>query len=95
MQAGAVDRSLGPAINIPAASLRTFITCSILFGSTIYDQIFVLIARKVTGYSSGITSVSELELGWPDLSLTWLLQLWLKSLEILGDMFSMPIQCHQ
>ena len=62
-QASAVDRSLGPTINIPAASLRTFIAFSILFGITIYDQIFVLIAKKVTGYSYGITKLQRIRTG--------------------------------
>lgn len=62
-QASTVDRSLGPNINIPAASLRTFITVSILFFITIYDRLFVPITRRITGYPFGITMLQRIGIG--------------------------------
>ncbi|CDP10709.1 unnamed protein product [Coffea canephora] len=49
-QATTLDKSIGPKLNIPSATLNTVIPLTIMFCIPIYDQIFVPIAKKITKY---------------------------------------------
>ncbi|KAF7124619.1 hypothetical protein RHSIM_Rhsim12G0006800 [Rhododendron simsii] len=58
-----MDRSLGPGFSIPAASLQTLISLSIVIFLPIYDRIFVPIARAITQKPSGITMLQRIGFG--------------------------------
>ncbi|XP_059631956.1 protein NRT1/ PTR FAMILY 5.10-like isoform X2 [Cornus florida] len=58
-----MDRSIGSNFEIPAASLQSFTTFTILLFIPIYDRIFVPIARAITGKPSGITMLQRMGTG--------------------------------
>ncbi|XP_047321501.1 protein NRT1/ PTR FAMILY 5.10 [Impatiens glandulifera] len=58
-----MDRSIGPSFNIPAASIQSFISLSIVIFIPIYDKIFVPITRTITGRLSGITMLQRIGTG--------------------------------
>lgn len=62
-QGDTIDRSLGPGFRIPAASLQTFISLSVIVFIPIYDCIFVPIARAITRKPSGITMLQRIGFG--------------------------------
>ncbi|MCL7043438.1 hypothetical protein MKW94_004824 [Papaver nudicaule] len=58
-QGSTMDRSIGPNFKIPAASLQTLISLSIVLFIPIYDRVLVPIGRVVTGKPSGITMLQR------------------------------------
>ncbi|XP_026447483.1 protein NRT1/ PTR FAMILY 5.10-like [Papaver somniferum] len=62
-QGNTMDRSIGPDIHIPAASLLTVMSLSVIFLIPIYDRIFVPLARSVTSLPSGITMLQRIGVG--------------------------------
>ncbi|GFS42842.1 major facilitator superfamily protein [Actinidia rufa] len=58
-----LDRSIGSGFAIPAASLQSFISISVVIFIPIYDRIFVPIARAITLKPSGITMLQRIGTG--------------------------------
>ncbi|KDP21682.1 hypothetical protein JCGZ_03353 [Jatropha curcas] len=63
-QGTTLDRRLGPNIHIPAASLGSFVTLSMLISVPMYDRCFVPFMRKKTGNPRGITLLQRLGIGF-------------------------------
>ncbi|RID60990.1 hypothetical protein BRARA_E00170 [Brassica rapa] len=63
-QGTTLDRKLGSHFQIPAASLGSFVTLSLLLSIPIYDQYFVPFMRKKTGNPRGITILQRLGIGF-------------------------------
>ncbi|MCL7038331.1 hypothetical protein MKW94_005768 [Papaver nudicaule] len=62
-QGNTMNRSIGPDIHIPAASLLTVMSLSVILLIPIYDRIFVPLARSVTSKPSGITMLQRIGVG--------------------------------
>ncbi|XP_008240575.1 PREDICTED: protein NRT1/ PTR FAMILY 5.10-like [Prunus mume] len=62
-QGATMDRTIAPGLDIPAASLQTFISITIVIFVPIYDRIFVPIARVFTRKPSGITMLQRIGIG--------------------------------
>lgn len=62
-QGTTMDRHLGGSFQIPAASLGSFVTLSMLLTVPMYDRYFVPIMRKKTGNPRGITLLQRLGIG--------------------------------
>ncbi|KAJ8560194.1 hypothetical protein K7X08_004252 [Anisodus acutangulus] len=62
-QGATMDRSLGSNFVVPAASLQSFISLSIVVFIPIYDRILVPIARAITRKPSGITMLQRIGTG--------------------------------
>ncbi|XP_008782623.1 protein NRT1/ PTR FAMILY 5.1 [Phoenix dactylifera] len=62
-QGTTLDRSLGHGFQIPAASLGSFVTISMLLSVPIYDRYFVPFMRHRTGNPRGITLLQRLGIG--------------------------------
>lgn len=62
-QGKTVDRTIWPGFDLPAASFQVFISLTIALFIPIYDRIFVPIARTLTGYPSGITTIQRIGSG--------------------------------
>ncbi|XP_048226787.1 protein NRT1/ PTR FAMILY 5.10 [Ricinus communis] len=58
-----MDRSISLGIEIPPASLQSFISLAIVLSIPIYDRVFVPIARALTGKPSGITMLQRIGTG--------------------------------
>ncbi|KAK9271228.1 hypothetical protein L1049_026818 [Liquidambar formosana] len=58
-----MDRSIGSGFDIPAASLQSFISLSIVLFIPIYDRIFVPLARTITRKPAGITMLQRIGTG--------------------------------
>ncbi|KAL3503872.1 hypothetical protein ACH5RR_033713 [Cinchona calisaya] len=58
-----MDRSISPSLEVPAASLQSFISLSIVMFIPIYDRILVPIARAITRKPSGITMLQRIGTG--------------------------------
>ncbi|CAI9114952.1 OLC1v1015779C1 [Oldenlandia corymbosa var. corymbosa] len=58
-----MDRSISPSFEVPAASLQSFISLSIVVFIPIYDRVVVPIARSITGNSSGLTTLQRIGTG--------------------------------
>ncbi|XP_059631957.1 protein NRT1/ PTR FAMILY 5.10-like [Cornus florida] len=58
-----MDRSIGSSFDVPAATLQSFISLSIVLFIPIYDRILVPIARAITGKPSGITMLQRIGTG--------------------------------
>ncbi|KAL2497390.1 Protein NRT1/PTR FAMILY 5.10 [Abeliophyllum distichum] len=58
-----MDRSITSSLQIPAASLQSFISIAIVFFIPIYERILVPIARAITGKPSGITMLQRIGTG--------------------------------
>ncbi|XP_071722864.1 protein NRT1/ PTR FAMILY 5.1-like [Rutidosis leptorrhynchoides] len=63
-QGTTLDRSLGPHFKIPAASLGSFVTLSMLLSVPMYDRYFVPLMRRKTGNPRGITLLQRLGIGF-------------------------------
>ncbi|KAJ6422383.1 hypothetical protein OIU84_027358 [Salix udensis] len=63
-QGTTLDRNLGPSFQIPAASLGSFVTFSMLLSVPMYDRFFVPLMRKKTGNPRGITLLQRLGIGF-------------------------------
>lgn len=63
-QGTTLDRYLGPNFQIPAASLGSFVTLSMLLSVPMYDRYFVPLMRKKTGNPRGITLLQRLGIGF-------------------------------
>lgn len=63
-QGTTLDRSLGSNFKIPAASLGSFVTLSMLLSVPMYDRWFVPFMRKKTGNPRGITLLQRLGIGF-------------------------------
>ncbi|XP_040366003.1 protein NRT1/ PTR FAMILY 5.4 isoform X2 [Rosa chinensis] len=61
-QGSTMIRSIG-SIQLPQASLQIFVGLTIVVAIPIYDCVFVPIARKFTGHSSGITILQRIGTG--------------------------------
>ncbi|XP_052201223.1 protein NRT1/ PTR FAMILY 5.10-like isoform X2 [Diospyros lotus] len=62
-QGATMDRSIGPSFDIPAATLQSFISLSIIVFIPIYDRLFVAIARAITQEPLGITMLQRVGTG--------------------------------
>ncbi|CAA0233178.1 unnamed protein product [Arabidopsis thaliana] len=58
-----VDRRILPGVEIPAASLLSFVGVSILISVPIYERVFLPIARKITKKPFGITMLQRIGAG--------------------------------
>lgn len=58
-----MDRSISSGLNIPSASLQSFVSIGILLFVPIYDRMFVPLARAFTGKPSGITMLQRIGTG--------------------------------
>ena len=63
-QGTTLDRNLGPNFRIPAASLSSFVTLSMLLSVPMYDRLFVPFMRRKTGNPRGITLLQRLGIGF-------------------------------
>lgn len=63
-QGTTMDRNLGPNFRIPAASLGSFVTLSMLLSVPMYDRFFVPFMRRKTGHPRGITLLQRLGIGF-------------------------------
>ncbi|XP_010532218.1 PREDICTED: protein NRT1/ PTR FAMILY 5.1 [Tarenaya hassleriana] len=63
-QGTTLDRKIGSGFQIPAASLGSFVTLSMLLSVPMYDQYFVPLMRKKTGNPRGITLLQRLGIGF-------------------------------
>ncbi|KAA3481280.1 protein NRT1/PTR FAMILY 5.1-like [Gossypium australe] len=63
-QGTTMDRSLGSSFQIPAASLGSFVTFSMLLSVPMYDRYFVPFMRRKTGNPRGITLLQRLGIGF-------------------------------
>lgn len=64
-QGTTLDRQVGSSnFQIPAASLGSFVTISMLVSMPIYDKIFVPFMQKRTGHPQGITHLQRLGIGF-------------------------------
>ncbi|EEF41543.1 oligopeptide transporter, putative [Ricinus communis] len=63
-QGTTLDRGLGSNFQIPAASLGSFVTLSMLLSVPMYDRFFVPFMRKKTGNPRGITLLQRLGIGF-------------------------------
>ncbi|KAH9767392.1 protein NRT1/ PTR FAMILY 5.1 [Citrus sinensis] len=63
-QGTTLDRSLSPSFRIPAASLGSFVTLSMLLSVPMYDRYFVPFMRRRTGNPRGITMLQRLGVGF-------------------------------
>ncbi|XP_041001083.1 protein NRT1/ PTR FAMILY 5.1 [Juglans microcarpa x Juglans regia] len=63
-QGTTLNRSLSPNFWIPAASLGSFVTLSMLIFVPMYDRYFVPFMRRRTGNSRGITMLQRLGIGF-------------------------------
>lgn len=62
-QGATLERSLGSHFVVPAASLQTFISLSVVIFIPIYDRILVPVARAITRKPSGITMLQRIGTG--------------------------------
>ncbi|XP_068324841.1 protein NRT1/ PTR FAMILY 5.4-like isoform X1 [Pyrus communis] len=62
-QGSTMVRSIGSNFKLPQASLQVFIGLTIIVVVPIYDRVFVPAARKITGHSSGITTLRRIGIG--------------------------------
>ncbi|XVE70318.1 hypothetical protein DITRI_Ditri10aG0062900 [Diplodiscus trichospermus] len=62
-QGATMDRSITTGFEIPAASLQSFVSLSIVLFIPIYDRIFVPLARALTGRPAGITMLQRIGTG--------------------------------
>lgn len=63
-QGTTLDRHLGHDFHIPAASLGSFVTLSMLLSVPMYDRFFVPFMRRKTGNPRGITLLQRLGIGF-------------------------------
>ncbi|MED6124365.1 hypothetical protein PIB30_058353 [Stylosanthes scabra] len=63
-QGTTLDRKLGADFRIPAASLGSFVTLSMLLSVPMYDRFFVPFMRQKTGNPRGITLLQRLGIGF-------------------------------
>ncbi|XP_058207349.1 protein NRT1/ PTR FAMILY 5.1 isoform X2 [Rhododendron vialii] len=63
-QGTTLDSRLGTTFKIPAASLSSFVTLSMLLSVPMYDRYFVPFMRKKTGNPRGITLLQRLGIGF-------------------------------
>ncbi|KAJ4846979.1 hypothetical protein Tsubulata_719977 [Turnera subulata] len=62
-QGATMNRTIFPGFHIPAASLLSFVSASVLFLVPIYDIIFIPMLRSLTGKSTGITMLQRIGTG--------------------------------
>ncbi|KAI7756188.1 hypothetical protein M8C21_032394, partial [Ambrosia artemisiifolia] len=62
-QGATMDRSIGSIFEVPAASLQSFISLSVVILIPIYDTVLVPVTRTVTNISSGITMLQRIGTG--------------------------------
>ncbi|XP_042506881.1 protein NRT1/ PTR FAMILY 5.10-like isoform X1 [Macadamia integrifolia] len=62
-QGGTMDRSIGSGFQIPAASLQSFISLSIILFIPIFDRVIIPISRAFTRKPSGITMLQRIGTG--------------------------------
>lgn len=63
-QGTTLDRHFGPHFQIPAASLGSFVTLSMLISVPMYDRYFVPLMQRKTGNPRGITLLQRLGVGF-------------------------------
>ena len=62
-QGATMDRSISPGLDVPAASLQSLISLSIVFLIPFYDRVLVPTARAITRKPSGITMLQRIGTG--------------------------------
>lgn len=62
-QGATMDRSISSTFTIPAAALASFVPLSVIVFISIYDLVFVPVARAFTGIQSGITTLQRIGTG--------------------------------
>lgn len=62
-QGATMDRSITVSVKIPAASLQSFISLTIVLSIPIYDCIFVPLVRTWTRKSAGMTMLQRIRTG--------------------------------
>ncbi|XP_031504083.1 protein NRT1/ PTR FAMILY 5.10-like [Nymphaea colorata] len=62
-QGSTMERKIFPGFLVPAATLQSFISISIVVLIPIYDRVLVPVARGVTGITSGITMLQRIGTG--------------------------------
>lgn len=62
-QGNTMDRRILGDLKVPAASLQSFITISVLVLVPVYDRILVPLARSITGNERGITLLERISVG--------------------------------
>lgn len=63
-QGTTLDRTLVPTFQVPAASLGSFVTLSMLLSVPVYDRYFVPFMRRRTGNPRGISLLQRLGIGF-------------------------------
>ncbi|XP_023760428.1 protein NRT1/ PTR FAMILY 5.10 isoform X1 [Lactuca sativa] len=58
-----MDRSIGSSLEVPAATLQSFISITVVILIPIYDRILVPLARSITRKPSGITMLQRIGTG--------------------------------
>ncbi|CAL0333592.1 unnamed protein product [Lupinus luteus] len=62
-QADTLNRSIGPNFLVPPAVIQGLVGIIILIAVPIYDKVFIPLARKFTGYPTGITVLQRIGVG--------------------------------
>ncbi|XP_010521165.1 PREDICTED: protein NRT1/ PTR FAMILY 5.10-like [Tarenaya hassleriana] len=62
-QGATMDRSITSGLDIPAATLQSFINIAVVIFIPIYDRAFIPIARSFTGKPTGITVLQKIGIG--------------------------------
>ncbi|KAF5175165.1 NRT1/ PTR FAMILY 5.4 [Thalictrum thalictroides] len=62
-QGHTMDTSIGKSFYVSPASLQVVITLTVLLFVPIYDKIFIPLARRLTGFQSGITMLQRIGFG--------------------------------
>ncbi|KAK8622719.1 hypothetical protein V6N13_117623 [Hibiscus sabdariffa] len=62
-QGSTMLRSIGPNFQVPPAALQSLVGLEVLILVLVYDQVFVPMARKLTGHPRGITMLQRIGAG--------------------------------
>lgn len=62
-QGSTLDRTIWTGLEIPSASLKLFMTFTVMLFVPIYDRVFVPLTRALTGKPSGITMLWRIGIG--------------------------------
>ncbi|KAL4310073.1 hypothetical protein GQ457_01G004460 [Hibiscus cannabinus] len=62
-QGNTMLRSIGPNFQVPPAAVQSLVGLEVLILVSVYDQVFVPMARKITGHPRGITMLQRIGAG--------------------------------